>query len=113
MITSNQAISKGLGRWEYDYQRDIILLKEGAAHIYYNEYEEKQVNIGEFFRVLSAKSSQCLSHVLTQANTCENLFFQHVCCTDGQVKKVLVIILNNNAMSKNKYGLSVDVTKIL
>jgi|GEM_PF-5177017 len=113
MIITNPTINKSLGRWEYDIKNDTIILNNGAAQIYYNESDEKRVFIDEFFRILSVKSCQWMSNILTSQKESDAMFFQQVCCNNGQTKRVLVIVFNNNDMTKNKQGLSVDVTKIL
>lgn len=113
MILAKQKINKSLGRWEYNMKSDTILLNNSAANIYYNEWSEKKVCVEDFFRILSARSSQHLSKVLTDKKNTENIFLQQVCCMDGRIKKVLVIVLNNENIAENRYGLSVDVTKIL
>ena len=102
-----------IGSWEYDIKKDVILLSRGSAHIYYNENKEKTVDIEDFFMVLSAKSSQLLSKVLTEDRGEKVMFVQQVRCIDGTHRKVLVIVASGFGLAKNRQGVSIDVTKIL
>ena len=113
LAVKNFSQNKILGRWEYDINNDEIILSEGASQIYYNEYCNKRIAVDEFFRILSPKSSQCLSDVLTGADYQEIAFLQQIYCSDGTCKKAVVIILERAGVGKNKQALCIDVTKIL
>lgn len=102
-----------VGQWEYDFDKDMIVLQESAAYIYYNEYKGKRISVEDFFSILSIEATLWLSNSLTQSQKESEIFFQNVHCENGQIKKVLVIFINNDNFKKSKFYFSVDVTKII